>query len=63
MAKRSRPTAHMRRLKNVRAALDDRYFYDVAQIYRHANAIHPAEVVEAFEALKDAIIEIVKASR
>ncbi len=54
MAKRL--TLDERRSRDMKKLLDSRDFYDIAQMYRHAPAIHPAMVLDAFEALKTFIL-------
>ena len=43
-------------MRELRRYLDSRDFYDACQLYRHAPALSPQAVVDAYEAMKDQII-------
>lgn len=49
-----------RRLRDLKAHLDSRKFYELCQQYRHALAVHQREVIHAFEAVKADIIALIE---
>lgn len=57
LAMKEAPTLGEAVRRNLRMAMDSREFYELSQAYRHAGLIDPAGTVEAWDALKQYILD------